>query len=82
MQGGHLVVNGVVASAHSDWVLDDVVPPRMVPYLPEIYQAIFRPIYWAQQLSFPADWISPAIALVSCLISLGGWKGVFDRQTD
>ncbi|CAL8466183.1 g5719 [Coccomyxa elongata] len=73
-KGGHLVVNGVVASAHSDWVLDDVVPTGMVPYLPEIYQAVFRPIYWAQQLLFPADWINPAIALVSHLVSVGGWK--------
>ncbi|BDA51063.1 probable Indian hedgehog protein at C-terminar half [Coccomyxa sp. Obi] len=60
--GGHLVVDGVVASSHSDWVLDDVVPPSMVPYLPVIYQAIFWPIYWAQQL-FPANWIDHVIAV-------------------
>lgn len=64
-------MDGVLASSHSDWVLDDVVPPSTVPYLPAIYQTIFRPIYWAQQL-FPGKWIDRAIAPVTALSAAHG----------
>ncbi len=73
LQGGNLVVDGILASSHSDWVLDDVVPPCMVPYLPAIYQAILRPIYWAQQL-FCADWIKRTIVPVNNLGAAHGYK--------
>ncbi len=52
-QGGLVVVNGVVASAHSDWVLDDLVPAAWTPALPRLYQALFRPVYWAYRLLGP-----------------------------
>lgn len=41
--GGSIVVNGVLASAHSNWVLDDHVPEWATGYLPYIYQAAFAP---------------------------------------
>jgi len=40
-QGGFLVVNGLLASAHSDWILDDFVErflPSCTHLLPRIYQ--------------------------------------------
>lgn len=40
---GKIVVNGVVASAHSNWVLDDFTPPSMSQYLPAVYQLMFLP---------------------------------------
>jgi hypothetical protein len=41
--GGSIVVNSVLASAHSEWVLDDWVPSSVVGYLPKIYQVLFAP---------------------------------------
>lgn len=40
---GTIVVNGVVASAHSNWILDDLVPLSWVRWLPAIYQGMFFP---------------------------------------
>ncbi|CAE7681139.1 wrt-1 [Symbiodinium sp. CCMP2456] len=40
---GTLIVDGVVASAHSDWLLDDFCPRRCVGWLPATYQALFLP---------------------------------------
>lgn len=40
---GIIVVNGVVASAHSNWILDDLVPASWVEMLPAIYQGMFLP---------------------------------------
>lgn len=40
---GTIVVNGVIASAHSDWILDYVVPSAWTRWLPSIYQALFFP---------------------------------------
>lgn len=36
---GTIVVDDVVASAHSDWLLDDICPEKYVGSLPAIYQA-------------------------------------------
>lgn len=40
---GKIVVNGVVASAHSNWILDDLTPSTMSQYLPAAYQVMFLP---------------------------------------
>jgi len=40
---GKIVVNGVVASAHSNWILDDWTPSSMSQYLPAAYQLLFLP---------------------------------------
>jgi hypothetical protein len=41
---GDLVVNGVLASAHSDWFLDRVMPQSYVSSIPAIYQAAMAPM--------------------------------------
>jgi hypothetical protein len=47
---GNLVVNGVVASSHSDWFLDDYADALGFTHLlPSIYQAVLMPargLYW------------------------------------
>lgn len=40
---GKIIVNGVVASAHSNWILDDWTPASMSQYLPAVYQVMFLP---------------------------------------
>lgn len=37
-QGAYLIVDGVVASPHSDFVLDDLVPAAWAKHLPAIYE--------------------------------------------
>lgn len=52
--GGHIVVDGVVASIHSSWILDRFsIIPRS--YLPFIYDAILLPVYGLYSL-FGAEW--------------------------
>lgn len=41
---GDLVVNGVLASAHSDWFLDRVMPQSCVSNIPAIYQGVMTPM--------------------------------------
>lgn len=41
--GGSIIVNDMLASAHSNWILDDYTPESMTGYLPAIYQALFAP---------------------------------------
>lgn len=38
---GNIVVNGVVASSHSSWLLDAWTPPEFQHHLPAIYQQTF-----------------------------------------
>eukprot|EP00467_Chlorarachnion_reptans_P007438 CAMPEP_0114512746 /NCGR_PEP_ID=MMETSP0109-20121206/15158_1 /TAXON_ID=29199 /ORGANISM="Chlorarachnion reptans, Strain CCCM449" /LENGTH=858 /DNA_ID=CAMNT_0001692487 /DNA_START=13 /DNA_END=2589 /DNA_ORIENTATION=+ len=40
-EGGKIVVNNVLASSHSNWILDDVVPESLSYMLPDIYQTLF-----------------------------------------
>jgi hypothetical protein len=49
---GQIVVDGVVASSHSRWILDSVWPDSLIDssWLPSIYQTIFAPIRWWYQL--------------------------------
>jgi hypothetical protein len=47
---GDLVVNGVLASAHSDWFLDSVMPQSYVSSIPSIYQAVMSPMRAAYHL--------------------------------
>lgn len=48
---GKVVVNGVVASAHSDWILDRWIPSSMSRYLPAVYQVMFLPGRWLYELA-------------------------------
>jgi hypothetical protein len=57
--GGHIVVDGVVASVHSSWILDRIsFIPRS--YLPFIYDAILLPVYGLYSLIGPewSNWIA------------------------
>lgn len=56
--GGNIVVNGVLASAHSDWILDEYMS-GYEKYLPSLYQALFLPGRWLYHLvgSEAADWL-------------------------
>eukprot|EP00746_Dinoflagellata_sp_MGD_P131925 gnl/MRDRNA2_/MRDRNA2_65660_c0_seq1.p1 gnl/MRDRNA2_/MRDRNA2_65660_c0~~gnl/MRDRNA2_/MRDRNA2_65660_c0_seq1.p1 ORF type:complete len:551 (+),score=86.21 gnl/MRDRNA2_/MRDRNA2_65660_c0_seq1:29-1681(+) len=40
---GNLVVDGVVSSAHSNWILDDLTPASCIGLLPSVYQVLFFP---------------------------------------
>lgn len=52
-QGGNIVVNGVLASAHSSWQLDDIIPASMTHHLPAVYNILFRPLLWMHKLGAP-----------------------------
>jgi Hint module len=46
---GEIVVNGMLASCHSDWVLDPIMPARYAHLLPAIYQVgcpCWRQVDW------------------------------------
>lgn len=51
---GTIVVDGVVASCHSSWILDDLTPQKLLPWLPTAYQALFLPGRWLYQMFGPA----------------------------
>lgn len=50
---GKIVVNGVVASAHSEWILDSLMPLVYRRHLPAVYQAMFLPGRWLYHLVGP-----------------------------
>ena len=59
------VVDGVVASDQSEWVLDGVVPAAAVPQLPRVYGALFAPLRWAYLALGPRVWgqlVAPTVA--------------------
>ena len=63
--GGLPVVDGVVASDQSEWVLDGVVPAGAVPQLPRVYAALFAPLRWAYLALGPRVWgqlVAPTVA--------------------
>ena len=53
-QGGNIVVDGVLASDQSEWLLDDVVPAAWVRHLPCLYVALQSPARWAYWVMGPA----------------------------
>lgn len=42
-QGGTLMVDGVLASDQSEWILDDLVPTSWLRHLPALYGTILSP---------------------------------------
>jgi len=55
LENAMIVVNGVVASTHSAWFLDDVMPSAYDHLLPSIYEAALRPARAAYRL-MGAEW--------------------------
>jgi hypothetical protein len=60
---GLIVVDGVVASAHSDWFLEPFVPAKYEHLIPGLYQQIMGPVrclYWlvgpAKSRSMAEEW--------------------------
>ena len=49
-QNGLLLVDGVLASSHSEWLLDNLVPAGLTPHLPAIYQLLFKPLFWLYKI--------------------------------
>lgn len=45
VRGGDIVVNGVVASVHSAWVLDGLLLGLYTEYLPRVYEVLLWPLY-------------------------------------
>jgi len=46
---GNIVVDGIIASCHSSWIIDEHFPTALRSWLPAVYQAMFLPgrwIYW------------------------------------
>ncbi len=41
---GRIVVEGVVASSHSGWFLEDVVPSKYSHYIPTVYDFLLSPV--------------------------------------
>jgi len=54
--GGTIIVDGVLASDQSDWILDDLVSESLIKYIPSIYNAITAPARWAFWALGPARW--------------------------
>ncbi len=48
------MVNRVLASAHSSYILDDMVLASMTHHLPVIYNTLFRPLLRLHKLGRPA----------------------------
>jgi len=80
---GNIVVNGVAASAHSSWILDQLIPATLTKYVPALYQSIFVVGRWIYKIfgSHAADvigvnnpqehtpWSAYAVALSSIFVA-------------
>ncbi|KXZ50772.1 hypothetical protein GPECTOR_15g457 [Gonium pectorale] len=65
VRGADIIVDGVVASPHSDWILDSVAPAALVPYLPYVYEALLAPVYGLYRLVGPAtaEWLAHGLGV-------------------
>jgi len=51
----YIVVDGLVASTHSSWFLDDITPAGLDHLLPAVYQTVLEPAQWLYKL-MGAEW--------------------------
>ncbi|KXZ42801.1 hypothetical protein GPECTOR_117g366 [Gonium pectorale] len=65
IRGADLIVDGVVASPHSNWILDSIMPASMVKYLPAIYEAMLAPVYGIYLTVGPytSEWLAHGLGL-------------------
>ena len=47
------MVDGVLASDQSSWLLDDIVPAAWARHLPALYEAIMAPLRWVYSAAGP-----------------------------
>lgn len=47
---GNIIVDGVVASCHSSWILDAFIPESFQQWIPAIYQMVFLPGRWIYKM--------------------------------
>lgn len=71
---GDIVVNGVLASAHSDWLLDAVMPDAWAHRLPAIYQVLMAPARLMYKM-LGAEAVRRADAVVGFAKLAGGNSG-------
>ncbi|KXZ51613.1 hypothetical protein GPECTOR_12g577 [Gonium pectorale] len=65
VRGADLVVDGVVASPHSNWILDWATPASMVRHLPHVYEILLAPVYGLYRMVGPvtAEWLAHGLGL-------------------
>ena len=79
VRGADLIVNGVVASPHSDWLLDGLTPARLRKHLPAVYEAMLAPVYALYQVVGPAwaEWLAHGVGLAEAGGSASFGAGYF-----
>lgn len=65
VRGADLLVDGVVASPHSNWVFDSIAPASMRKHLPAVYEAMMAPIYalYCMVGAANAEWLAHGLGL-------------------
>jgi hypothetical protein len=65
VRGANLVVDGVVASPHSDWLLDSVTPAGLRKHLPALYELMLAPVYALYRAvgARNAEWLAHSVGL-------------------
>ncbi|KXZ53843.1 hypothetical protein GPECTOR_6g761 [Gonium pectorale] len=65
VRGADLVVDGVVASPHSNWILDWATPASMARHLPYVYEILLAPVYGLYRMVGPvtAEWLAHGLGL-------------------
>lgn len=65
VRGANIVVNNIVASPHSEWVLDGMFPAPVRGYLPHLYELIFTPLYAIYLIVGPviSQWLAEDLGL-------------------
>ncbi|MEW5317818.1 MAG: hypothetical protein WDW38_009086 [Sanguina aurantia] len=60
VRGADMIVDGVVASPHSDWILDPITPEAMRHMLPAVYEVLLTPIHALYAVIGPtaAEWLA------------------------
>jgi len=74
-QSGNIIVDGVVASSHSEWFLDSQMPASMIQYLPAMYQHVLgfnRLLFWTTG-SYGAELLGLANPSTSADFWINNW---------
>ena len=79
VRGADLIVDGVVASPHSDWLLDSVASAGMRKHLPAVYEAMLAPVHWLYLVIGPAwaEWLAHGVGLAEAGGAASGGSGYF-----